>query len=508
METQPDQTAPMVLDSIPAQANTTMKKKEKKNQRASPDVEDDVAVEPPSTKRPRLEHSEYPQSAIATTDETPPAPHKGTKTDDEPCLLLQLPQELLLRIMAAMDPEERYLFRQASRTAFYIEYYDRPDEDIDRDQVAKLLQADHLCDSCRRVREVVPVQAVKDDLVESLLYCSECQTKHSRIQFTAWQRSRPARERICISHIGRVRMCPHLSLGWEDIVYGRRCHPLHRIELTKCPYCNPKLVAQSAIMKTSSGPSDRNNSVKIQTWVRMFRHSRHEPIDLDTLKKLWRAFPRKETLSGIVCPHIDIESDQLLSCFGGYSCGCLGLPPEPCHGAPVPWCCACAKLGGNGEPGKLMDVLRDEEGFLHVNSMHRYRCGACRTWIRWARDGDWVMLWCEREMKTGNPSETEWLQAMDPGTWSSAKDEETKHLTWCPDASCAVGERWAFFRALLDQAERLRHGREGELKAFCGSDEEEQMHSRDCASEGDEDEEADARPLDPSRIPLVRLLFM
>lgn len=88
--------------------------------------------------------------------------------------------------------------------------------------LVECLQRDHLCKNCqvgaqrRRIagHSTVCKFAARND--QDWLHCSDCNADHPSSLFSPYERQRP-RMRQCIAREGRVRLCQHMTISWEDI---------------------------------------------------------------------------------------------------------------------------------------------------------------------------------------------------------------------------------------------------------------------------------------------------
>lgn len=86
-------------------------------------------------------------------------------------------------------------------------------KDVSQNNKRKASGKNPLCSGCRRARQQPDWQ---DRLLSAMawLYCSRCKMEHRAWLFSADQRRRPCRKRICIGHEGRLRICAHKAVSW------------------------------------------------------------------------------------------------------------------------------------------------------------------------------------------------------------------------------------------------------------------------------------------------------
>lgn len=497
---------PAALDRVFARAETATAHKR-------PTTDDDVSLATPPTKRRRLSAEEdtavikdiltiggistaRKRGAPDDNDEIEDRPPKCARTESQEelcedydteekekrCRITELPQELQLSIMKLLEPEDLFLLQRTCRTFFHMSF-DRAfsqyfEEKIfqfsyptwrtsfwkpvlDQDKVAPLIQADRFCQTCRQARSTGLVNKKRKRLLEKVIYCSGCRKRHPELLFSSIQRAAPWWKRRCIGREGHIQLCVHQTLSWEKIEelrgLGGKSHTI------KCNYCENQNIFQlrhpalrSRVIYNNEGTVLPVTSwqtpeyIHISTEFPVFRYEADREIDLEGLKSIWRHHSKHLWLKRITCPHIDLESDQLLAPFGAAGCACLGATPghRERH-EDRPYCCACQ---GEAEPGRVDKLMP------RFNTSHLYCCNCCKASYSWHREDDWVCLTVDRSISLGNgPASERWLAQIVPESYSITDDMSTRHVTWCVDESCATRERWtAVGRLLRDMASKER----------------------------------------------------
>lgn len=95
------------------------------------------------------------------------------------------------------------------------QYHTRHFQKILSSQLHKDLEG--FCGDCRASRLAPSWARRVDRLLGEQLWCSGCQKKHRRIQFSQDQRRAPRTNRVCIGREGHIRLCEHRVITWDDI---------------------------------------------------------------------------------------------------------------------------------------------------------------------------------------------------------------------------------------------------------------------------------------------------
>ena len=187
----------------------------------------------------------------------------------------------------------------------------------------------------------------------------------------------------------------------------------------------------------------------------------------------------KDTLSNVFCPHVKPDDGQLLVPFEPRQCACFDkVADNPESGSPASsrtshacttntMCCRCRATRKPERKGYFLPpenhnvsrgLLIGEQAQL---PRHSYSCTECNTKYYWVRpQGSYkVYLRVQKRIEPylvlrayvhnsgvptllADPTDINWLRAIDPESWGITDDEEFKHVTCCPEKACARRGRW------------------------------------------------------------------
>ncbi|KAK0610642.1 hypothetical protein B0T17DRAFT_512129 [Bombardia bombarda] len=386
----------------------------------------------------------------------------GRKCRD--CPIYQLPNELLIAIVEYLDLEDLWALSATSR--LFIElfsdqlfsHYWEPEENAKswagQDLVWKSLRA------VQRVSFAKGQGFLKETarVLSDVLYCSGCHVVHECLGFSARQRdiSVPETKRICIGHEGRLRLCSHKSVSWDDLMIpsaptargklGKRqpvvqltsefrcLHPSHRhgvetstptsysgiVSPSKTVSCFPTLT----VFRGISAAKDRD------PFVDMVRRSKMHMFDLDpdrpiTMRDLERHLELRGHRSRKIVDSSDFEfrtppsvlADEMRVLWSPFA---SSVPQAEC----------------------LHRAKRDKSyaGWpLRPGAAHSSICRAKsrNTPHPWSREGTSVSLEVLQEARgPDGVLAYDRMTMVDPQSWGMNEDEDTRGMAWCNSRQC------------------------------------------------------------------------
>ncbi|KAM7185265.1 hypothetical protein V8F33_012494 [Rhypophila sp. PSN 637] len=334
------------------------------------------------------------------------------------------------------------------------------------------------------------------------VWCSGCNEKHALILFSATQRRMPDHERICIRREGRIRLCSHEAVSWEDIHRTSRtfedsqprfCDNLMWRSCTHQSHHSPEInlwrslrvIPRVSIFKRLSGPLD----ISISWSSPVFDLDPNDPDLLITRQDIREHLDSQTTptlFEHSLCPHVAVNDGQLLLPFEPNQCVCFDQEPVSetseclgqCHDCGHKslcidyTCCRClavksghAHRQGNfmriEDPGhqdwetssnkKMKTTFRTFDPWLISHVLQFTQCLGRYSWNRYGRSV--FLSYRNTFTQPTAPTEMSWLDKLDPESWGISADEELRHVVWCPDKDCSTRYRMrALMRALRPHA--------------------------------------------------------
>lgn len=402
-------------------------------------------------------------------------------------ILHELPAEIFLEIRDHLDDHSIQVLRQlcsrirdAVPARARLGYTQLPLARIppymsDRHNVALMLSNEALCEPCLWTREY-GFYADAVDFLKRSLWCSKCSTLHRAAEFSVMEDIKPRDERQCIAFEGRLRLCEHVSVGWSDVEkrtswpmwpWKRRdlvCkqHP----ESDGMPTMTIKLAphqdnGEQGVL-IGSGPHRDNGkqTVLIGSKARCFvlALGAFTPVTRKTLRESLEA--RRDSLRGILCPHVSADDARLLLPFGPDACACFDYEPFHLHRCEDrDRCCRCRADDQPRRQGVFMPAIETPAGQsleTGADAVHRWNCLECDTVYRWEREGENVFINIERLISQRGPptSLSPWTNALDPESWGAHLDIRLKSVACCGNNDCARRRGWTRLMRLLHR----RHG--------------------------------------------------
>ena len=304
------------------------------------------------------------------------------------------------------------------------------------------------------------------------LYCTGCYEMHERGMFPRKNRGFWGVSRLCIGWQGSMRVCPHLSIskwaceleirrlkyeGWQGanrpvFVCLEGCHwegCSNIYDVSKIP---PFKNQQTHITKEPANEWDYSPPFTMAVmWANC-------PWDIDASRPVSRHQLRSfyETLDTgtgpYFCPHMSVKDGQLFRALQAPFCRCFPDDNDECayavqehvHTTRCEMRCHCAQEA-RASSGQQSDFWT----WRHAAYQHMAICSVCKAEACWKRQGNRIYLqYCSLILDT-SASRSSWIRKLDPHSWDITKDEQTKHVYWCPDKDCRTNYRWyALYRRL------------------------------------------------------------
>lgn len=290
--------------------------------------------------------------------------------------LCRLPEEILLSIMAVLDPLSIQCLRRTSR--LFLRLFSSPEFQFGHvtsyvglrfdpwpvpkreywrpfGRLKALLDKDKeaQCDDCHRKRQETTWMKDYTYLKEEYLHCSGCRVDHPAGLFSPTQRLASTESRVCRGHDGVLRVCKHRAVSWAEIssiavglrkldvrlMQGRRVHvPVIRCEdSTHIPRnhgSNSPQVFYGDEFPEVSVVWDIEGSVAIHMrWTghlnlpgvdTIANHYNEPPMPMaaDTMRQLLQKF-RKTSPAEFIAPELQPGRLMEMQCFDPNRCSCL-----------------------------------------------------------------------------------------------------------------------------------------------------------------------------------------
>lgn len=282
-------------------------------------------------------------------------------------------------------------------------------------------------DSDRRGR---PTTAPPDPSVLPFVHCAGCGSEHRAHLFSAEERRRRDDERICAGREGRVRLCEHVSFGWEE-ARRRSGRARERPTTLECLHGSHRGTAPE-------GSGSRSDA----------RQGSPPPCEDRSLPKaeFWRG------KSGNVIVRLTLEVHINGARYRGAGGGktpkdsdVRARLEEVIGPALSTWWPDCGR-NRRLDPAQLLDPARDcymgrgheEVWYSHDGgSQFLVSAGRCPR----GSDADGAVVRLERTMVMQHgPWEAQWRSALDPWSWRRSEDVEMEGLSWCSETGCRSHE--------------------------------------------------------------------
>ncbi|KAF4781634.1 hypothetical protein HER10_EVM0001390 [Colletotrichum scovillei] len=220
--------------------------------------------------------------------------------------------------------------------------------------------------------------------------------------------------------------------------------PTHMFSFT--PWYAPRVM-----LRTPRRPWDKDasshHSLGLHWCLPVFRVSEKENVTNIRLSQELRAFGQE--YGDLLCPHVTYDDGQLVRPFDPQSCACLGVDSRvgAVSGAksPVEGC----KFGWRSCKSMARENERDKSMFIPFGAedCHKVECRGCDTTYQWHRFDADVFLSRRSlgDFVTGKNEDSDVHNVdalLDPNTYYSNSDHETKHLLWSDNKDCRNGRRW------------------------------------------------------------------
>lgn len=411
------------------------------------------------------------------------------RKNEEDSTLYTLPNEVLLNIFGAADFLTQQMIRQTcSLFAELVASLDpkraqEPREDADflqiwpyhgtseqrhevRRQWSTLIRRD-TTDFCPKCVDFEQSGRLNESIwrLETRIWCDACCEYHKRGFFSSSQRKPRLRSRKCIGWEGRLRLCSHVSLGWDRILAEKRkVKSLRQRRIgcllnLQCPKdCHwpgsynsfyPKRATQNGLNHRYYNWIANTDQTRA---LGMFASWANHIFDIDTTLPLTRHVFRKalEKLNvdgrgPRLCPHMRIDDGQLSLALGPEVCSPSSNRPEP--GFEV--------KGHKHEEKRLLPRIREIAANSKSQSIdvelynggfaRKLSCNVCHSMYLWRRCENTIHLEFSTRIPLSSATDSAWIRLLDPHSWNITGDTETRHVYWCPDTECRTNRHWICF---------------------------------------------------------------
>jgi hypothetical protein len=399
--------------------------------------------------------------------------------------IIELPEELLLRIMSNLPGSSLQLLRSTCRLFFRLsedsKFSDFGAEDADwfeadklqrylgledklvvdylrlpadeREEMKRFIRKDLFCAGCHDMRVRVHQGTNLQQYIECLttvasaqggqgrgFRCSVCGIIHPAALFSQKQRMAPTEKRACIGWEGHISLCEHVKIAWADIRKMGRAALQAKGEagdqLSECEFeartacssgCNAAATITFFTNKSASirGFRCRTNArVTIglgKTPIRQPEFTHN--VTTDTIRDaMITSLPR---IRHLLCPHFQSERQGF-------------------------WPVSLTHL-----PGK--------HGEDDMSPLDRFgiRCPICDTGYTY--HAEWrspkkfrlvLRIFSYYAWMVTKPTSCTWIKRLDPQSFGMENDPMFKGITWCDDTTrpCAVSRGRRHLGRLLDKA--------------------------------------------------------
>ncbi|KAF6811302.1 hypothetical protein CMUS01_13303 [Colletotrichum musicola] len=366
-------------------------------------------------------------------------------------LIYGIPREIVLEIMACLDPVDMYAARQSCSlffTLFSVAGFSKLQEPIceppkssdssgssssqttpgavqedesslspalykplfkfrlselgssQKKRCAALILRDRLCKSCLpdgpvTERNVVPYSA------SSRKFCTGCRKSHMLHHFSASQL--PRHDAICIAWEGKRRMCPHRSISRSDTFDIVTSDEWKRTILAPCQECGLQFRADRGEEQPDmyQWGSDYDHGSCYSTWtVEVCRLGKNQVVTKQLLRD--GLSDLKDRIGDeVLCPHVFFEGPELLEPFRWHHCACFRSPDaegkQTClrHSTDYfasKYCCACRNKT-HQHAGRFMGGHSHQDDWKHDYFVtHDWSCPICFAHYSWKLDKRSVTL--------------------------------------------------------------------------------------------------------------------
>ncbi|KAK6858220.1 hypothetical protein PG995_005919 [Apiospora arundinis] len=421
--------------------------------------------------------------------------------------LYKIPNEITLEICKYLEGSDVYiarqtcaLFRQFLSTPRFVQETNwtdaggrplRPNRSselprlrTDWGDIIARLRRRRCCSACINAR--VPVcgegfcslyEKVMSRMLNNVKWCEGCKTTHPLLMFSHSQRGMNPGAK-CILRTGGVTVCPHYTLSISNI-YERPDLALwsykHGEVVFKCDKCfdgisgyiKPTVSLDKPEILTRRRIGDGQykyvkHQVKIKWRISLssdtkgFNHIRNAMV-LGMKKNKAAEVVRKalakaaEDYNHLLCGHRRFDDGSLLTQWAS-------LLPHT------------TQATGLGQKSKLepheVPLLHEDDDLVPRNviatTINHELCGNAHggpdgfrhrvkwSWSYWRKPNE-PGLSLEREIILKVPdfgasfdsTHLDWIQMMSPASYGIQEDMELRHITWCPDETCANARGWA-----------------------------------------------------------------
>jgi hypothetical protein len=349
--------------------------------------------------------------------------------------LLQLPDEVLLTIMAFMPYSSLYMLRQTCH-AFRNLVDDHVFEDfrseilpnqsrsscITQDGFSELrliknvLKRRTLCHRCGQMADSGELDRRLAEYWEND-FCQGCTTHHPRIFFSA-----DIRDKSCLGQLGFFEMCGthkisgKVLMSWDSYPFRRSSRYQRPTAISDRGRWTPALYLNEYYVFTRA----EGTCISLLVTLRTFRQT-----SISSLKRKLRYVLPNPSYG---CKHLPSLIDSLLSSATLNNCKCF--PPD---GIPAPGL------------AHIFDMRSTAKRQAMLCKKHVFACETCRINYTLLRDGKDVVLKVDLLPFFINPVSPSWLSRLSYlHNKNPILDESTEGVLWCRNPSCGTGSgsRW------------------------------------------------------------------
>lgn len=238
-----------------------------------------------------------------------------------------------------------------------------------------------------------------------------CGSEHRAHLFSAEQRRHPDSERVCVGREGRVRLCSHVSFGWDEARrHSRRARNGHTV--VGCAHASHRHATRGPDAPCAGKGAPRAEFWRSKAGSIVVKLSAETHIDLSD----------------------EVAAQQQFS--------------EATRRTPATWWPATERWADKAlfSPSRKGCVKpREEYWFGHGDCtqflMRARRCGGERC----------ATFEVERAVVIHRgPWDAQWRSALDPATFRQSEDVDMEGVSWCSDEACRShedeinGGRWGF----------------------------------------------------------------
>jgi hypothetical protein len=364
--------------------------------------------------------------------------------------LCQLPDEIGLQIIVNLTVVDiqvlkqtcRHLMRLCRDPTLEIKYtlYDSAHlEDYLRlryaetAQLRQTLRRGHLCDGCKALREDPERDFRAWENAQRMLWCSACRCFHPALLYSYRERSKAPTIRVCIGLQGRVRLCRHKTFSWVD---------LQRFPMVACAH-DDHLVEQPP---TSSMGAYSYQAPRYALQPFAKHQDKQHQSEIEIVTRTFVSAPGKGESDASATLTAAVRANQMYRCphtAASAKSQLLKLAPAEFRAVERLPFWDWPKLGytiTRKTVGAVSPRMGTETMFCNVDCCNM--TASSRTLAsHGAAAALELSLISQTTLKVSSPCSPAWLDALDPKSYLSSKDELTRGIMWCDDPDCPTSFR-------------------------------------------------------------------